>query len=74
MRHGFHAVERHCPRQSFQRMEAAEQPRHVAGLAFGRAQAHQQRLEHGQMLVAFRRELLPERLDEIVHRAASGGS
>jgi hypothetical protein len=26
------------------------------------------------MLVAFRRELLPERLDEIVHRAASGGS
>ena len=74
VRHGFHAVERHRPRQPLQRMEAAEQPRHVARLAFGRAQAHQQRLEHGQMLVAFRRELLPERLDELVHGVASGGS
>ena len=42
-------------------------PRHVAGLAFGRAQANQQRLEHGEMLVALRAELLPKRLDEVGH-------
>ena len=72
VRHGFHAVERHRPRQAFERVKAAEQPRHVAGLALGRAQADQQRLEHSQMLVAFRRELLPERLDELVHGRVSG--